>query len=316
MSIVRLKKNSMTNDAAHNCVGIWLTSKTCYLLGPLWDRIILWTLEIWRPFTCTIVVGKKQTVVMCHRPINLCCVIFNDILPIQEWLNNGIDGYLNNTYWLIWTQAQAISMKDWNGALFQWVSHDTSAQGLCWGSAHHHIVLPPSNDAFWEWREHCFEYEEKISPCLKNIVWCGLCSSLDTTKGMLLRINTYFLWHFIITDLEQIVHFPQHLRLYEKKNRIDVQYRISGSVVSGSADLQVNPLPSNSKVLCSETNICATTARAFCGMNFVSVGHGWLAVLSKEETNVCRVFESLHLWNATFTALVVRMQHRSSFDVP
>ena len=143
MSVVRLKKNSMTNDAAHNCVGIRLTSKTCYLLGPLWDRIILWTLEIWRmlirlhmarTFCLHHCSGQKTDVMMCHRPINLHCMIFNDILPIWEWLNNGIDGYLNNTYSHLDSGLgyQYEGLK-WNGALFQWVSHDTSTQGLMLG---------------------------------------------------------------------------------------------------------------------------------------------------------------------------------------
>ena len=176
------------------------------------------------------------------------------------------------------------------------------------------------------WREHCFEHEEKISPCSKYIIWCQLCSSLDTTKGTLLRINTYFPWHFIITDLEQIVHFPQHSRCYEKKSRIDIWYCISGSVVSGSADSQVNPLPPNSKVLRLETNICATMARASCGMDSrpvqlrivilsASAMGEWLCCVRKRQVFVGSLnpstFEMLR-----FTALVVRMWHRSSFDAP
>ena len=48
---------------------------------------------------------------------------------------------------------------------------------------------------------------------------------------------------------------------------MDIQYRISGAAVSGSAALPSPPLPSNSRALRSESDICATSARGFCGVD-------------------------------------------------
>ena len=135
----------MTNDATHKCVGIWLTSKTCYPLGPSRDRIILWTLENWRMLICLRVARTfhlhhcseqktdRRDAAMLHGPINLRCAIFNDILPIRNgWTMSSMG---------IRTQAWAISTKAWNGALLKGVSRDMSTQGQILGlSAHRHIV--------------------------------------------------------------------------------------------------------------------------------------------------------------------------------
>ena len=170
MSVVRLKKNSMTNDAAHNCVGIRLTSKTCYLLGPLWDRIILWTLEIWRMLICLHMArtfhlhhcsGQKTDVVMHHRPINLAAWFLMTYFPFRNGWTMASMGIWTIPI-LIWTQAWAISMKDWNGALFQWVSHDTSTQGLMLGlcapshspTSIKQCISRVERALFWAWREN------------------------------------------------------------------------------------------------------------------------------------------------------------------
>ena len=52
---------------------------------------------------------------------------------------------------------------------------------------------------------------------------------------------------------------------------MDILYRISGDVVSGSAVLASPYLPSDSKALCSDFDIFATSARGSCGVDPGSV---------------------------------------------
>ena len=48
---------------------------------------------------------------------------------------------------------------------------------------------------------------------------------------------------------------------------MDMPYRISGDVVSGSEALESLPLPSDSKALRSESDIFATNAKGSCGVD-------------------------------------------------
>ena len=108
---------------------------------------------------------------------------------------------------------------------------------------------------------------------------------------------------------------------------MDVRYRISGGVVSGSAALASPPLRPDSKVLRSKSDIFATRARGSRGVDPGSVRlrivtlpascMGDLAVWSKEETSACTVFDVLHFCNATLYSFGgVRGRHISSLDAP
>ena len=48
---------------------------------------------------------------------------------------------------------------------------------------------------------------------------------------------------------------------------MDVRYRISGGVASGSSVLTIPPLPSDSKAFRSESDIFATSAKGSCGVD-------------------------------------------------
>ena len=124
-------------------------------------------------------------------PINVCCSIFNEILPIRDrWAFN-----LDNGHWLIRTQAWAISVKDWDVAFFQWsiawYVRKNIGVGKFWGSLHSWNASFDGWGTVW-WRNR-------------------ICS--NTTKRRLLWVKGYFRWHFITVDVEQIVHFPQQSRL-------------------------------------------------------------------------------------------------------
>ena len=187
-------------------------------------------------------------------PINVRCSIFYEILPIRDWAF----GHLNNGHWFISrTQAWAISAKDWDVAFFQWIIawyvRKKIGVGKCWGSLHSWNASFDGGGTMWR--------RNRINP--------------NTTKGRILWINGYFRWHFITVGVELVVHFPQQMRCYEKKSKesvwVDVRYRISVGVVSGSAALASPPLPPDSRALRSNlksaSDIFATRARGSCGVD-------------------------------------------------
>ena len=139
---------------------------------------------------------------MPRVPINVGFSIFNNILPIRDWWSFHLnDGHLNNGHWLIRTQAWAISAKDWDMTFFHWsiawyVSKKIGVSKF-WGSLHSRNASFDGGGTMWR--------RNRISP--------------NTTKGRLLWINGHFRWHFIFVSVEQIVHFPQKLRRYEKKSK-------------------------------------------------------------------------------------------------
>ena len=179
-------------------------------------------------------------------PINVLCSVFDEILPIRDWWVFD----LNDDHWLIRTQAWTISASVWDVAFFQWsipkCVREKIGADKCWVSLHSRNASFNVGETLWR--------RNRISP--------------NTTKGWFLRIDGYFR----IVCEEQIVHFPKQTRYYEMKSRrvlcwIDLQYRISGSAVSGSAELASPPLSSDSKALRSESDIFATSARGSCGVD-------------------------------------------------
>jgi hypothetical protein len=148
--------------------------------------------------------------------------------------------------------------------------------------------------------------------------------SPDTTKGRLLWINNCFRWYFIIVGVEQIlvVHFPDVTKRKVGECWMDVRYRISRGVVSGSAALA--SLPSDSKSLRSESDIFATSARGSCGVDpgpvplrivtlWASSMGDWLYGVRK--TSAFTVFDVLQFCNAALYSFgSARRRHRSNFD--
>ena len=125
-------------------------------------------------------------------PIKVLCSIFNVVPPIRDWWVSMIDGHLNDSHWLLRTQAWTISTKEWDvGVFFQWsiAWHVREKIGVdkCRGSLHSRNASLDRGGTMWG--------RDRIGP--------------NTTKRRILRINSNFWWHFIIVDVEQIVHFTQ-----------------------------------------------------------------------------------------------------------
>ena len=174
-------------------------------------------------------------------PKNVCCQysMFNDILPIRDYLNNG--------HWLIWAQAWAISAVDWDGTFIQrrigrYVRKNISID-KCWGFLH-------SRNASFDGSETVGRYN-RIGPNATNRRFPG--------------IKEYFGWYFNIVGENLIVHFPQKSIFYKKReeNLMDIQYLIPGDDVLGPASSTSLP---DSKALRSESDIFATSARGFWGV--------------------------------------------------
>ena len=92
----------------------------------------------------------------------------------------------------------------------------------------------------------------------RGLLWWHNRINPDTTEGTLLWIKGYFQWHIMIVGIEQIVHFPQQSRCYEKKVGecwMDIQYWISGGNVSCSVALISPPLGPDSKAIQSLTSL-------------------------------------------------------------
>ena len=122
-----------------------------------------------------------------RRPISVHCSIFNRISPIRGvWWGF----HQNDSHWLIWTQAWAISAENWDTAFFQW--------SITW-----YVRKKIGVGKFW-----VFLHYRNASLNGGETAWLRNRIRSDTTKRRLLWIKGYFGRHFRIVGVKLIVHFP------------------------------------------------------------------------------------------------------------